>query len=185
MDGFSCGFPWPLCRVLGPRGYAKIQMRLWGSCTSNPVRYSPEKLTNVPWKSLVGRCIPYWNGHFLLFRGHVSFRGCISFLNVVVFWWVYLGWNFQKMHRHLCHLGCHFMGLSAYCTSGIPNSFGDVNVKCGGGEIHPVLKLLFQTNATSEEGKLTGHDYRSRETTKRFEGHLSWLVNLPPPEIMV
>ena len=36
--------------------------------------YPPGKLTNVPWKSLVGRCISYWNSPF--FRGHVSFRGC-------------------------------------------------------------------------------------------------------------
>jgi len=26
--------------------------------------YSPEN-QHVPWKSMVGRCIPYWNGHFL------------------------------------------------------------------------------------------------------------------------
>jgi len=77
--------------------------------------------------------------------------------------------------RHLCHLGCHFMGVSSYCTTGIPNSLGDVNVKCG---------VKFTSNKRNvRRGKLTGHDYRSRETTKRFEGHLSWLVNLPPPEI--
>ena len=34
----------------------------------------PGKLTNVPWKSMVGRCISYWNSPF--FRGHVGFQGC-------------------------------------------------------------------------------------------------------------
>lgn len=66
-----------------------------------------------------------------------------------------------------------------------PILFWGCKCEVRGGEIHPFLKLLFQTNATSEAGKLAGHDYRPRETTKRFEGHLSWLVNLPPPEIMV
>ena len=28
-------------------------------------QYSPEKLTHVPWKSKVGKCIPYWNSPFL------------------------------------------------------------------------------------------------------------------------
>ena len=31
---------------------------------SNP-HILPWKLTNVPWKSMVGRCIPYWNSPFL------------------------------------------------------------------------------------------------------------------------
>ena len=34
---------------------------------------TPENLTNVPWKSMVGRCISYWNspflGDILIFRG--------------------------------------------------------------------------------------------------------------------
>ena len=80
-----------------------------------------------------------------------------------------------------------FYGFVLLLHYGHPQFFWgcQCEVRGGGDEIHPVLKLLFQTNATSEEGKLTGHDYTSRETTKRFEGHLSWLVNLPPPEIMV
>ena len=35
--------------------------------------YSPENY-HVPWKSMVGRCISYWNS--LFFREHVSFQGC-------------------------------------------------------------------------------------------------------------
>ena len=31
---------------------------------------------NFPWKSMVGKCIFYWNSAF--FKGHVSFRGCYT-----------------------------------------------------------------------------------------------------------
>ena len=38
----------------------------------------PQKLTRKTWKSMVGRCISFWRYtfFFILFRGHVSFRGC-------------------------------------------------------------------------------------------------------------
>ena len=35
---------------------------------------TPPKTHHVPWKSMVGRCISYWNSP--VFRGHVSFQGC-------------------------------------------------------------------------------------------------------------
>ncbi len=63
--------------------------KTWGcihsnSCQSSGVcEFFPENLTNVPWKSMVGRCISYWNSPF--FRGHVSFGGCMSLLLLGVF----------------------------------------------------------------------------------------------------
>ena len=62
--------------------------------------------------------------------------------------------------------GMSFYGCVLLLHYGHPQFFWGCKCEVRGGEIHPVLKLLFQTNATSEEGKLTGHDYRSRETTK-------------------
>ena len=38
------------------------------------------KLTNFPWKSMVGRCISYWNSP--LKREHVSLRGCRVFFSL-------------------------------------------------------------------------------------------------------
>ncbi len=41
--------------------------------------YSPDNW-HVPWKSMVGRCISYWNSP--LNREHVSFRGCRGFFSL-------------------------------------------------------------------------------------------------------
>ena len=55
----------------------------------------------IPWKSMVGRCIPYWNGHF---RGHVSFQGCSE---KMVGTFVFYRKNDHKRTRHgpTCHVG--------------------------------------------------------------------------------
>ena len=64
----------------------KHQRSPW--CHQLPFSYKlhPRKLTVFPWKLMVGRCIPYWNGHFLedmlVFRGVLGggFNGCCGII---------------------------------------------------------------------------------------------------------
>ena len=68
----------------------KHQRSSW--CHQLPFSYKlhPRKLTVFPWKLMVGRCIPYWNGHFLedmlVFRGVLGggFNGSARLKNMIV-----------------------------------------------------------------------------------------------------
>ena len=44
-------------------------------------QHTPLKTNNVPWKSMVGRCIPYWNSNFL--GDILVFRGVTTYNNIM------------------------------------------------------------------------------------------------------
>ena len=85
LESFVGNFrKYPFLKFWGPT-WKLFVLYFWASTLQNNVcsnqnrghvgsRYIlPWKLT-CPWKSMVGRCIPYWNSPFL--GGHVSFQGC-------------------------------------------------------------------------------------------------------------
>ena len=84
----------------------------WGSSRSFFRVYSPEN-QHVPWKSMVGRCIPYWNGHFLgdilVFAGLSFFDRLFIFLQVVC---RISGTNSTVVH--ICYLRIYYIHIYIY-----------------------------------------------------------------------
>ena len=67
------------------RAGTKLHVSLWNGCgkwLENDTL--PRKPTVRPWKMMVGRLFPFWNGPF--FKGHDNFHGGCSILYIKKWW---------------------------------------------------------------------------------------------------
>ena len=63
--GICCGYNFVRMTLSGHKSLKRYSSKTWAPDGKIEALIIPWKLTNVPWKSMLGRCIRYWNGYLL------------------------------------------------------------------------------------------------------------------------